>query len=135
MSTNSTPIREGRWWRKFFDTLAETGIVTHSAKAAGVTRFRVYQLKRTSKEFAERWEQAERLGLAKLEDAAIERALATSDRLLEFLLKARLRERYGEVHTVEHSGTITYTIDEEAIEAAAREIAERRALVREPRTP
>jgi|GEM_PF-3410146 len=92
--TNLT-FEERRWWATFFQTLGETGIVTHAAKAARVTRQTVYLYKRNSSEFARRWAEAMELGNEMLEDVARQRALKGSDRLLQFMLTHNKPERYN----------------------------------------
>jgi hypothetical protein len=92
--TNLT-FEERDWWVRFFKVLGDTGIVTHAAKAARVTRQTVYLYKRNSPEFARRWAEAMELGNEMLEDVARQRALKGSDRLLQFMLTHNKPERYN----------------------------------------
>jgi hypothetical protein len=92
--TNLT-FAERDWWGRFFKVLGETGIVTHAAKAAKVSRETVYLYRNNSAEFARRWAEAMELGNEMLEDVARQRALKGSDRLLQFMLTHNKPERYN----------------------------------------
>jgi transposase-like protein len=104
----------------FLEKLAETGIVTVSARHAGIPRSTVYDWRRQQADFANAWADAEVAAAGALELEARRRAVDGverpilyagqfvrhedgtiavtrhySDRLLEFLLRAHLPERYG----------------------------------------
>jgi hypothetical protein len=75
--------------------LADTGIVSHSAKAAGVSRKTVYEYRNNCSEFSRRWDEAEQRGLDMLEDIARKRAMQSSDGLIMFLLKHKRPMTYN----------------------------------------
>ena len=91
--TNYTTERP--WWGKFFQALADTGIVTDAAAAAGITRMTVYCYRHNNPEFARRWAEAEQRGIDMLEDVAYRRARESSDTLLIFLLKHKRPSIYN----------------------------------------
>lgn len=98
---------------RFLDELSCTGDVVYSARVAGIAQTVLYELKNTSVEFAERWQQAIENAIDHLEGAAIRRALqgdkipqfyqgqqigevrSYSDRLAIFLLSAHRPGLYG----------------------------------------
>lgn len=99
---------------RFLELLRETGNVSDAARAAGVSRSRVYQVRAESEPFARQWEDAVGALGDRIEAEAVRRALhgveepyyyqgeergtvrKYSDTLLMFLLKSRCPERYGE---------------------------------------
>ena len=105
-----TPERQ----RAFIATLAATGIVTQAARSIGVSLEALYTLRQRAgaEGFAAAWEAAIDRGMARLEDCALERAIAGEERvvvsggevvatwrrydtqLLVFLLRNRRAERY-----------------------------------------
>lgn len=107
-----TPERQ----RGFIAALADTGSVKAAAHAVNMTPEGAYLLRRHPKggSFRKAWEAALALGVQRLEDVAMERALhgvevpvysygklvgtrrVTNDRLLMFLLRNRARERFTE---------------------------------------
>jgi hypothetical protein len=91
----TTEKGERRWWGRFFQALAETGIVTQAAHAAGINRLTAYRHRASNPEFAKRWEEAEQRGIDMLEDVARKRAMQSSDTLLIFLLKHKRPNVYN----------------------------------------
>ena len=107
-----TPARQ----RAFISALAGSGIVTQAARAIGVSLEALYKLRRLegAEGFAAAWEMALERGLARLEDCALERAIAGEERpivrggevvttwrrydtpLLVFLLRQRRPETYND---------------------------------------
>ena len=102
--------------RRFIEVLADTGIVALAAKAVGMSREGAYELKRSAHgaAFSRAWDAARLHAGALLEDIAFERAIAgreenvfnddgdviatrhvPDNRLLTFLLKNLIPERYG----------------------------------------
>ena len=87
--------------RKFIATLAATGIVTQAARAIGASLEALYKLRHRpgAEGFAAAWDAALRIGAERLEDCALERALAEDwlhdgwtgrgDALLIYLLQRR----------------------------------------------
>jgi hypothetical protein len=103
--------------RRFIATLAATGIVSQAALSIGASVEALYKLRHRSgaADFARAWDAAVERGYARLEDCALERAIAGEERpvvsqgkvvatwthhntgLLMFLLRARRPEKYGAV--------------------------------------
>lgn len=92
------------WAQPFLDLFAQTGNVMLSARGAGVERRTPYDLKGRDERFALAWAEADEASIQVLEAEARRRAMGTSDRLLEFLLKARRPATYRENHRVEVVG-------------------------------
>ncbi|MBK6801603.1 MAG: hypothetical protein IPG83_09010 [Novosphingobium sp.] len=106
-----TPPRQ----RAFIAALAATGIVTQAAREIGASLEALYRLRNMpgAEGFAAAWEQAIDRGMQRLEDCALERAIAGEERpvvrggevvttwrrydtqLLLFLLRQRRSHRYG----------------------------------------
>jgi hypothetical protein len=111
----------------FLRALADSGIVTIAAKIAGITRARVYQVRKEDPDFAAAWDEAEEQAADALEAEAWRRAVdgvpeplvsagkivrdddgqpiairRYSDTLLVTLLKARRPERFKDRSVVEH---------------------------------
>ncbi len=101
--------------RAFVATLAATGIVTQAARSVGVSLEALYKLRHRigAEGFSAAWDAAVDRGMSRLEDCALERAIAGEERpvvwdgrvvttwkrydtaLLMFLLRTRRGERYG----------------------------------------
>lgn len=86
-----------KWADKFFEVFANTGMVSRACTAARIGRETVQHYRFTDPDFAARYARAERIATSVLEDEAFGRAKSKSDTLLMFLLKARDREKYGDV--------------------------------------
>ena len=106
-----TPQRQ----RAFIAALAATGIVTQAAREIGASLEALYRLRNQpgAEGFAAAWEEAIDRGMQRLEDCALERAIAGEERpvvrggqvvttwrrydtqLLLFLLRQRRSHRYG----------------------------------------
>lgn len=103
--------------RRFIATLAATGIVSQAALSIGASMEALYKLRHRvgAEDFARAWDAAVERGYARLEDCALERAIAGEERpvvsrgkvvatwthhntgLLMFLLRARRPEKYGAI--------------------------------------
>lgn len=103
--------------RRFIATLAATGIVSQAARSIGASMEALYKLRHRvgAEDFARAWDAAVERGYSRLEDCALERAIAGEERpvvsrgkvvatwthhntgLLMFLLRARRPEKYGAV--------------------------------------
>lgn len=103
--------------RRFIATLAATGIVSQAALSIGASLEALYKLRHRvgAEDFARAWDAAVERGYSRLEDCALERAIAGEERpvvsrgkvvatwthhntgLLMFLLRARRPEKYGAV--------------------------------------
>ncbi|MFB0611212.1 hypothetical protein [Aurantiacibacter poecillastricola] len=106
-----TPQRQ----RLFIETLADTGSVKSSARAVGLTPESAYYLRRQpgAEEFRKAWEAALDIGMQRVEDVAMDRALngveepvfaygefvgtrrVYNDQLLMFMLRARSPARFA----------------------------------------
>ncbi len=98
----------------FFHHLGRTGSVTVAADRAQLRRSSLYQRRQDDEEFAERWARALDLGVERLQDNAMNRAMNGTEkpvwrngrqvgairqfdnRLLQFLLKAHRPDLYGD---------------------------------------
>ena len=113
-------MRRGGWsaerQRQFIELLAETGSVRAACRRMGVGEHHIYKLRRhpEAASFRKAWEAALDLGIARIEDVAMDRALngveepvyhrgelvgtrrAYNDRLLMFMLRNRAPERFAE---------------------------------------
>lgn len=86
----------GGWIPAFIATLRGTGNIRASCQQAGVARSAVYDMKKHNATFAAQWAEAEEEAIEMLELAARQRAMGSSDRLMELLLKAHRPEKYGD---------------------------------------
>ncbi len=113
-------MRRGGWsadrQRAFIEALADTGSVRAACRRLGVGEHHIYQLRRhpEAESFRKAWEAALDIGIAKIEDVAMDRALngveepvyhggelvgtrrVHNDRLLMFMLKNRAPDRFAE---------------------------------------
>ena len=98
----------------FFHHLGRTGSVTVAANRAQLRRSTLYERRQNDEEFAERWARALDLGVERLQDNAMNRAMNGTprpvwrngqevgsvrqfdNRLLQFLLKAHRPDLYGD---------------------------------------
>lgn len=112
-------MRRGGWsadrQREFIELLAETGSVRSACRRMGVGEHHIYKLRRhpEAASFRKAWEAALDIGVQRIEDVAMDRALngveepvyhrgeivgtrrAYNDRLLMFMLDRRAPERFG----------------------------------------
>jgi very-short-patch-repair endonuclease len=86
----------GNWRDRFLEVLSESGIVREACIAAGVARKTAYQYRADDATFADAW----KLALQDAADLALAtyrtRALQQSDRAMEFFIKSRDPDSYGE---------------------------------------
>lgn len=100
--------------KNFLHYLAFSGSVTYASGRAGIERRTLYRRKADDEAFAAQWEEALQLGIDRLQDDAMRRALHGTERavfrngqrvgsvqqydnrLLQFLLKAHRPEVYSE---------------------------------------
>jgi hypothetical protein len=113
--------------RKFLDTLAQTGKVAFSARAAGYKdSMQLYHYRRDHEDFAKEWGDAETVAAELLIDEATRRAVEGvdkpivykgevvgyekeySDQLLMCLLRAKRPDQFG--NNVQVSGAISHAI-------------------------
>ncbi len=79
----------------FLAAYAQCGVVSDAARAAGINRTTHYQWLEQSAEYAAAFAQSQQRLADLLVDEAVRRALAGSDRLLEFLLKGLKPEMFN----------------------------------------
>ena len=80
----------------FLEALRETCNVSHAARTAGIGRRTAYDWRDADPDFAAAWQEAEDEAVDKLEQVARERAIDSSDRMMEILLKAHRPDKYVE---------------------------------------
>jgi hypothetical protein len=124
-TVDGSRTRKEDWSREtFLMELAETGMVSRAAEAAGVSRSTVYNERERNDGFAERWADIDEVVIESLEEEALRRArdgveeplvsagkLVTTVRrfdssLLMFLLKAKRPHIYRERVDIAHSGEV-----------------------------
>lgn len=94
----------GEWRPAFIAALRNSANVRAACLAANVSRPVAYAHRDRSPEFAAAWDNAMEEACDVLEAAARQRALASSDTLLIFLLKGHRPEKYRETLRQEHTG-------------------------------
>ena len=100
------------WKPDFLTAFEQTGTVVQAARAAGIDRMTAYRARQADEDFAIAWADVEEKVTETLERVALQRAIDGSDRLIEFLLKARRPDRYREnTVKVEHSGRIGHDLE------------------------
>ena len=106
---------EKDWWPTFFACLRNSGNVREASIAAGVNRSTVYRTRQRLKGFQLLWDEALDDACDLLVEEARKRALAGSDLLLIFLLKAHRPELYSD--RIRHElagkdgGRLTFTLE------------------------
>ncbi len=105
LSTHAHARKPRRDWRPaFLKGFAKAGTVTGGCEQAKVNRTTAYRERQRSESFALAWADIEAGVTLQLESRAVELAIAGSERLIEFLLKARRPDVYRERHQVEMAG-------------------------------
>lgn len=119
MSTTKKPstaakianTRRRDWRPAFLAALEDTGTVVQACKAAQIDRASAYRERQRNEQFALAWADVDAKVTDTLERVAVHRAVNGSDRLLEFLLKARKPDVYRESYVrVEHSGSVRHDL-------------------------
>lgn len=82
------------WEDKFITLLSANPSVALAARGSGISRTTVYNYRKQSVEFAQRWRKAKAEALELLEAEAWQRARKQSDTLMIFLLKAHKPNKY-----------------------------------------
>jgi hypothetical protein len=82
------------WQRPFLEALEKGHSVGSACKVAKVGRTTAYEARQRDEEFAIAWRDLEDGAIEVLEAEAYRRAMSGSDRLMEFLLKARRPDVY-----------------------------------------
>lgn len=93
--------KKAGWQERFLALLAETFSVTAAAAGASTDRSYAYECRRRDPDFAAKWDAALQSAVDRLEQAAYDRALQTSDTLAIFLLKTRRPELYRDQQHVQ----------------------------------
>lgn len=78
----------------FLRELCRSPVVGRAARQAGVSTAALYRLKAADKRFSAAWDEAMTTAVDLIEQAAIDRALVKSDKLLEMILKAKRPDEY-----------------------------------------
>lgn len=118
--------RTGRtdWRPTFLRAFETTGTVVQACRAAGIDRRTAYRERQRNEEFALAWADIDEKVTETLERVALQRAIDGSDRLIEFLLRARRPETYRDNVRVEHSGRVQHDLqamsDEQLDQLAAQ---------------
>jgi hypothetical protein len=86
--------RRPDWEERFLEVIRASGNVRLAASACGVDRTTPYAAAKRDPAFAAAWAAAEQDAIDVLEAEARRRALAGSDSLLQFLLRALRPEKY-----------------------------------------
>jgi hypothetical protein len=89
-----TPKQRCDWQPGFLEALEKGHTVAGACKAAKVGRTTAYEARRRDEKFARAWQDLEEQAIEVLEAEAYRRAIDGSDKLMEFLLKARRPEVY-----------------------------------------
>lgn len=114
-TTPAAKVRRTRtrnWKPDFLQALETTGTVVQACRAAGIDRRTAYRARQADETFALAWADVDEKVTETLERVALQRAVEGSDRLIEFLLKARRPEKYREnTVKVEHSGRIGHDLE------------------------
>lgn len=95
------------WKATFLQALQDTGTVVQACQAAGISRSAAYRARQEDEDFALAWHDVDETFVEILERTAYTRAINGSDRLLEFLLKAKRPAVYRETRLdLHHTGQI-----------------------------
>lgn len=86
------------------DQLRQGWSIQRACDAAGISRQAYYNWRDADQGFAQEADAARESGVDHLEDVARERALADSDTLLIFMLKANRPTKYRDTQRLEHTG-------------------------------
>lgn len=88
------------WEDRFIDALRDWPNVTSAAKKVGVSRNEVYRTRKEKNDFAQRFDEARRLGIEALEDVAFNIAKRNPTMMI-FMLKNLKPELYSDRHIFE----------------------------------
>ena len=110
---------------KFLAALRDGFSVANAANATGSGRGAMYIWRKEDPLFAQDWDEALEEGTDKLEDEARRRAMAGSDAVLMFLLKARRPAQYKDRAVHEHVGAAGGPVQIESATSAREELLRR----------
>lgn len=91
----------GTWKERFLTVFEDSMLVSEACRAAGIARSTSYRERKADAKFAAAWKEVEERAVEELEQIAYERARDGSDRLVEFLLKAKRPDTYRERLSIE----------------------------------
>lgn len=128
VTTDSSDISHTRAVELFLKVLRETCNVSEGCRAAGIARSTSYKWRGEDPEFAAAWDDAEEEATDALEKVARERAIDSSDRMLEILLKAHRPNKFKDRVQTEHTGKDGVPLADEIVSASERIIAKLNAL-------
>ena len=92
------------WEAQFLNGFKATGTVAGGCDRAGIVRSTAYRARHRDEAFSLKWADIDAEVTDRLEATALLLAMRGSERLIEFMLKARRPEMYRERHTLEHTG-------------------------------
>jgi hypothetical protein len=92
------------WRPAFLKAFAKCGTVTGACEHAKIAPTTAYRARQRDEKLALAWADIEAGVTLQLESRAVELALDGSERLIEFLLRARRPEAYRESYVLEHTG-------------------------------
>lgn len=106
---------------RFVLALAVCGTVMGAARAAGTSTASAYQWMIKDPVYKARCEEAREIALMRVEEAAFDMALGTekyapNPAMIQFLLRTRMPQVYGDRREVVHSGQITGKVSPEMLE-------------------
>lgn len=126
--------REGKprrdWMPGWLAAYAECGTAKGACEVVGIARQTAYEARATHPEFAAEWDALENETTKLLEETAFERALKGSDRLAEFMLRARRPKVYRDSLKIE--GEVNLAV-REGMTAEIERLTERLAEVQRAR--
>jgi hypothetical protein len=117
------------WMPRFLEGLRATGVIRAACKYAGVTRPLVFGHRKRSATFAQAWDEALQDAVDSVELAMLDRVKAGSDSMIQFYLRSRRKDVYGDVKTVEHKLSAQARREIEAL--AAKEGLDAAEIIRE----
>jgi len=108
--TGTRELRHATAQRLFLERFAITGNITRACQTAGINRMTAHRWLEHDEQFALAFHEAELAAVEYLEGVAWDRATAAdqpSDRLLEFLLRARAPHKYAQRVESTTTGTLS----------------------------
>ena len=125
-ATPRTGLNARTWRNAFLAALEQTANISLACRAANITRSTAYIFREQSPEFAAQWAAAIETGIDLLEAAARSRAMAGSDKLLMFLLKAYRPEKFRDSTTVKRTGPSGGPVKGETLTDLVRRVEKRK---------
>lgn len=110
-SASCAPAREKPlppWQERFCAEMAISGNLNAAAAAAGFSVRGCKRWRAEDPEFAAAWDEARGTLMHKVEEVGTKAAVDGDPRLIEFFLKSRMRETYGDKLGIEVTGTFAH---------------------------